>query len=258
MSFLLQLTTLAFAAAMPAAAQLASSTTPAREEAPPVDAAKQDLTPEQRGDIMMARKQYREAAEFYAPGAKESPVLANKLGIAHHQMMQYELARKWYRHAIKLNPKYGEAINNLGTVLYARKKYRSAISQYRKALKLQPYSASVYSNLGFAEFARKRYDDAMAAFTKAMQIDPQVFERRTGHGVLLQERNVQQERSRFYFFLAKAHAQQGTTDKALFYMRKALEEGFAEKDKFEKDEAFAKLRELAEFQELMKLEPRVL
>lgn len=258
MFFLLKSLTIALAVVSPAVAQLASSSTPARDEAPPVDAAKQDLTPEQRGDIMMARKQYREAAEFYAPAARTSAVMANKLGIAYHQMMQYDQAQKWYKHALKLNPKYGEAINNLGTVLYARKKYRSAISQYRKALKLQPYSASVYSNLGFAEFARKRYDDAMAAFTKAMQIDPQVFERRTGHGVLLQERNVQAERSRFYFYLAKAHAQQGTTEKALFYIRKALEEGFPERDKFQSDEAFAKLREMPEFQDLMKLEPRVL
>ena len=36
-------------------------------------------------------------------------------------MIELELARKHYERAIKLDPKYSEAINNLGTVYYARR-----------------------------------------------------------------------------------------------------------------------------------------
>ena len=35
-------------------------------------------------------------------------------------MLQLDTARKYYEKAIKLNPKYSEAINNLGTVYYAQ------------------------------------------------------------------------------------------------------------------------------------------
>src|ERR1051325_3867004 len=122
------------------------------------------ITPELRGDIMMARKMFREAIDFYKPGAGKSATLANKTGIAYHQLQDLNNAEKYYRLAVKLNPNYPEAINNLGTVYYAKKSYRRAINQYRNALRLTPNSASVLSNLGTAYFARKQYDEAVKAY----------------------------------------------------------------------------------------------
>ena len=46
-------------------------------------------------------------------------MLLNKIGIAYHQMMQLDNARKSYEQAVKLKPDYVEAMNNLGTVYYA-------------------------------------------------------------------------------------------------------------------------------------------
>src|SRR5579875_2383575 len=86
------------------------------------------LTPELRGDIYMARKMYREAIDMYRRGPENSPVIANKIGIAFHQMLLLDLAKKNYERAIKLDPKYSEAINNLGTIYYAQKNYRRSIS----------------------------------------------------------------------------------------------------------------------------------
>ena len=79
------------------------------------------LSPENRGDIFMARKMFREAAEAYQEGPKDSAVLLNKTGIAYHQMLDLSAAEKYYRRAIKMNPEYSEAINNLGTIFYTRK-----------------------------------------------------------------------------------------------------------------------------------------
>src|SRR5438105_10315692 len=125
------------------------------------------LTPELRGDIMMARKMYREAIDFYKPGTETSAILANKTGIAYHQLQDLDNAEKYYRRAIKLNRNYSEAINNLGTVYYAKKSYRRAVNQYRSALRLSPNSASILSNLGTAYLARKQGDEAMKAYEQA-------------------------------------------------------------------------------------------
>src|SRR5271156_3400654 len=46
------------------------------------------VSPETRGDILMARKMYLEAAEAYMQGPKDSAVLLNKTGIAFHQMLE--------------------------------------------------------------------------------------------------------------------------------------------------------------------------
>jgi tetratricopeptide (TPR) repeat protein len=224
---------------------------PAREGVPAPQ-----ISPEMRGDIQMARKMFREAVESYTQ-AGNSALLINKIGIAYHQMLELELARKHYEKALKLDPKYSEAINNLGTIYYAKKNYRRAVSYYNRALKIKPTSASILSNLGTAQFARKKYKEAAESYEKALSLDPEVFEHRGTNGVLLQERSVT-ERALFHFYLAKTYAKAGAVERALTYIRKALEEGFKERDKFQKEPEFATLQELPEFKELMASEPRVL
>ncbi|MBI4874562.1 MAG: tetratricopeptide repeat protein [Acidobacteria bacterium] len=215
-----------------------------------------ELTPEMRGDIFMARKMYREAIDMYRQ-IPESYVTANKIGIAYHQMTMLDQAKRQYDRSVKLNPKYAEALNNIGTVYYAKKSYRRAVSQYNKALKIAPNSASILSNLGTAYFARKKYKEAFEIYQQALALDADVFEHRSTQGVLLQERSVE-ERAKFHFYLAKTYAKAGVADRALLYMRKAIEEGFRERDKFKEDPEFASLREMPEFKELLLLEPRVL
>jgi tetratricopeptide (TPR) repeat protein len=214
------------------------------------------ITPMMRGDIFMARKQYRDAVDMYR-SLPETAVVANKIGIAYHQMLDLNTAEKQYKRAIKLDSHYAEALNNLGTVYYAKKKYRGAIKQYNKALKYSPESASIYSNLGTAYFARKKYEKAMTAYQKALALDPDVFEHRNSAGVLLQERTVE-ERAKFHYYQAKLYAKAGMADRALLCLRKALEEGLKERDKIAEEPAFEKMRELPEFKELLAYQPRVL
>jgi tetratricopeptide (TPR) repeat protein len=224
---------------------------------PAADAPKPPLSAEMRGDIYMARKMYREAIEAFGVGPANDAIVKNKTGIAFHQLLQLDNARKNYEQAVKLKPDYAEAINNLGTVYYARKSFRRAIVYYKRALKLSPESASIYSNLGTAYFARKQYMEATDAFQTALKLDPEVFEHHSSYGVLLQERSVE-ERAKFHYYVAKIYAKDGRNELAIQYLRKALEEGFKEKKKLNEDPEFAGLRELPEFKQLLMLEPRVL
>lgn len=215
------------------------------------------LTPEKRADIYMARKMYREAAETYKQCPLDSAVIENKIGIAYHQMMLTAIAKRYYERSIKLDPDYAEAINNLGTIYYSRKSYRRATKLYQRALKSAPDSASIYSNLGTAYFARKNYKRAAEIYEKALALDPEVFEHRNSWGILLQERSVE-ERAKFHYYLAKTYAKAGMNERALTYIRKALEEGLTERKKLLEDPEFTALRKLPEFQELLAMEPRVL
>jgi tetratricopeptide (TPR) repeat protein len=215
------------------------------------------LSAEGRGDIFMARKMYREAIETFSEGSPKDPVLRNKIGIAYHQLMQLDLAKKYYEQAIKLKPTYSEAVNNLGTVYYATKSYRRAISQYKKAIKLAPDSASIHSNLGTAYYARNLLPLANEEYRIALKLDPEVFEHHSSYGSLLQERSVQ-DRAKFHYMMAAIYAQDGRNELALQYLRKALEEGYKDRKKLPDDPAFAGLRETPEFKQLLALEPRVL
>jgi tetratricopeptide (TPR) repeat protein len=246
-------TLLVFAAGVCSAASAQALVDQTRSTPPPPV---RTLTTEERGDILMARKMYREAIDTFQTDPQKTAVLDNKIGIAYHQLQQLDNAKKYYELAVKLNRSYPEALNNIGTVYYAKKSYRRAIGYYKRALRLSD-SASIYSNLGTAYFARKEYKLATSAYQEALNRDPDVFERKSNFGTLLQDRNVE-ERARFHYYLAKMYAKSGRNDLAMQYVRKCLEEGFKERKKLEEDPEFQALRQLDEFKELMATEPRVL
>lgn len=226
---------------------------PSRQEADPA----KKLTAEQRGDVYMARKMFREAIDAYKEASPMPPVIWNKIGIAYHQLGDFGAARKHYERAIKLDRKYADAINNDGTVYYALKNYRGAIVRYRKAIQLQPESASFWSNLGTAYYMRNRFEDMAKAYQKALELDPTIFEHRGTVGTELQDRTVT-DRARYHYELARMYAQAGKNELALQYLRKSLEEGLKDKVKMTQVKEFAQLRETDEFKQLISLEPRVL
>ncbi len=216
------------------------------------------LTPEIRGDIYMARKMYREAIDAYREGPPDSPLLANKIGIAFHQLLQFDLAKKNYQRAIKLNPRYAEAINNLGTIFYAEKNYKRSITYYNRALKYeQAPSASIYANLGAAYFGRKSYKRATEYYEEALKLDPDVFEHRGTFGTMMQER-TQTELAVFHLYLARMYAKTGANERAIIYLRKAMEEGIKDREKIPDLPEFSTLKSNPAFLQLIALNPKPL
>ena len=212
-----------------------------------------DLTLEKRADIFMARKMFREAQESYKlalDNDPRSPRLHNKLGIAYHQQLDLDAARRYYQRAFRVDKGYSQAINNLGTIYYAQRRYRKATQTYKRVLTVTPHSASVYSNLGTSFFARGKFKDASKAYLTALQLDPEVFEHRGSNGTLLQERSVT-NRGKYYYFMAKAYAQAGLYDNALLNVRKALEEGYNQRKKIAADKAFEPMLDMPAFQRVI-------
>jgi tetratricopeptide (TPR) repeat protein len=245
-------------APFPGAAQLNPATgSDLRASAPPTASRAPFLTTEMRGDIYMARKMYREAIDMYREGPSDSAILANKTGIAFHQLMQLDLAKKNYERAIKLDRKYPEAINNLGTIYYSRNNYRKAIGYYKKALRYSGPSASIESNLGAAYFSKKDYKRATECYERALQLDPDIFEHHSTFGTLLQERTIG-ERATFHLYLARTYAKSGAKERALMYLRKALEDGIKDRKKIPDFPEFASLKTEPAFKELLAENPKPL
>jgi len=214
-----------------------------------------DLTPEEMGDLFMARKQYFEAAQAFKNLSDQNPrnaIYLNKLGIALHQQEALGLALKCYERALKMNPQYADAQNNIGTIWYQRQRYGKAIRAYEKAIKMRDDMAVLYSNLGYAYFGARKYEDSISAFRTALAKDPQLFEHNGSRsGSLLQDRSVS-DRGRFYFLLAKSYAESGNIERAVLYLRKAKEEGYASLvADLKKDKAFAAELQLPEIQDMI-------
>jgi tetratricopeptide (TPR) repeat protein len=211
-----------------------------------------EVSPEMQGDLLAARKRYLDAIAAYRQGPENSAVIANKIGVAYHHMFDIADARKSYERAIKLNPKYAEAINNLGAIYHSEKNYKQAERLYRKAIKLNPNSPLFYSNLGTAYFFEGNSKKGAEAYRQAFALDPEVFER--GAGSKIEEGSTIKDMAQVNYVLAKTYAQAGMNELALNYLRKALGEGFNDRRKLMNDREFASVRETPEFLQLLSMQ----
>jgi tetratricopeptide (TPR) repeat protein len=218
----------------------------APQEAAQEPSAQPARTPRQiaelKADIMMARKLYSDAIAAYEEILKTEPKnaeLLNKIGVGYSNLTKLDKAKKYYERAIKANGKYASALNNLGTVHFYQKKFRRAIKVYQRAIAVKPDSATFHGNVGHAWFADKKYPEAIAAWSRALELDPQVFEHRgSAGGTILQTSSVEQ-RSLFYFYMAKTYAGMGNAERCANFLKRAIDEGYKNIAAIEKDPAFA-------------------
>jgi tetratricopeptide (TPR) repeat protein len=205
--------------------------------------------PEARGDLMMSQKRYQAAIREFAGAPQDSAVVLNKTGVAYHYMSNLQAAKSYYQRALQINSRYAEAMNNLAAVFYAEKKYHASEKLYKKGLKISPRNASLYSNLGTLYFAEGSEVKGADAYRQAFAIDPNIFQRTASLGI--GEGVPTLQRAMMNYSLAKTYAEVGMNDRALQYLRLALQQGFKDRKKLMSDKEFALLRETPEFREML-------
>ncbi|HKD64769.1 MAG TPA: tetratricopeptide repeat protein, partial [Candidatus Acidoferrales bacterium] len=161
---------------------------------------------------------------------------------------------RYYRKSIKADKNFASPINNLGTVEYEKKHYSKAIVLYKKALVLKMETSTIYSNLGYAYFANKQYPEAMDTFDKALAIDPQLFERKSGYGTIIQQRTTT-DPGLFNFFVAKSYAALGDAERVAHFLRLARDDGYKNFLSAETDPAFAQVIKDPRVQEVLHVMP---
>lgn len=220
-----------------------SPVTPAQAPIPNPNA-----TPEQIADSLMAHQRYQAAIEQYKK-APQSAENLNKMGVAYQLMFNLDDAGRCYERALKLNPKDSVAINNLGTVYVSLKQYARAEKAYRKALKLDPKSALVHKNLGTALLAEHKYQKGWQEYQKALENDPDVF--KNVNAVRVENPASVQDRGAMNYYMAKGCIRAGQTERAIQYLRMAINEGFTTPKKIAADQEFAGLRGVPAFEEML-------
>jgi len=232
---------------------------PSQEATPSTPVGTRQLSDEEMADLLMARKEFREAVVAYRKLTEENPksaVIYNKLGIALHKEYDLNGALRSYERAVKLDPGYADAQNNIGVIWYDKKKFGRAIRAYQKAIKMRADLAVSYSNLGYAYFADKKYEDSIGAFQQALKLDPTVLDHGAGrNGSTVQDRSVD-DRAKFYFLLAKSFAESGNFERSLIYLRKAKDEGYKTMNEVQTDPAFSAMLKLPEMQEVLAPRPQ--
>ena len=109
------------------------------------------------------------------------------LGLALHNIRQFEKAISSHRLALKLKPDFSEAHTNLGLALQELGRIDEAIASHRRALEINPYSVDAYSNLGHALQDIGQIHEAMSFYRKAIEIKPRHAELHSNMGAALKE-----------------------------------------------------------------------
>jgi Flp pilus assembly protein TadD len=230
-----------------------SSSTSTSVGAKPLSSMSPREAAEMRADILMARKEYFQAAGAYLQILLNEPKnaeLLNKVGVAFQQLGDLDRSEKFYKRAMHADKKFAGAANNCGTVEYEKKHYSKAIGLYNKALDLRSDLPTVYSNLGYAYFEDKQFPHAMDSFQKALALDPTIFDRRGLGGTVVLQRTAT-DPGLFYFFVAKTYAQAGDAERAAHYLKLARDDGYSGFLSAQTDPAFAKVIKDPALQEVL-------
>lgn len=206
-------------------------------------------TPEQIADSMMAHQRYQAAIEQYKQVSPASVETWNKMGVAYQMLFNNAEATHCYQMALKMDPKNGIAFNNIGSIYMGQKNYSAAQRSYRKAVKLSPHSALFRKNLGTALLADRKYKKGWQAYQEALAIDPQIFD--NSGSVRVQNPSTVQDRGAMNFYMAKSCVKAGMAEKAIYYLRLALNEGFTTPKKIMADTEFTALYDNPDFQQML-------
>jgi tetratricopeptide (TPR) repeat protein len=212
---------------------------------------------EMRADLLMARKEYAEAAKAYQTILIDDPhnaKLLNYVGMAYQQLGNGDQAEHYYKLAAKADKTSSNALNNLGTVEYSEQRYGKAIKYYKKAIATGGALPTVYTNLGYAYCSIKEYPKALEVFNKALALDPDVFDHKGNSGSVLQQRTAADPGS-LHFTLAKSYAKIGDAERAARYLKMARDEGYKDFRAAEKDPDFAKVLKDPRVQEVLQVQP---
>ena len=210
-----------------------------------------DATPEQIADALMTHQRYQAAIEQYKK-APHSADVWNKTGVAYQLMLNLDDAARCYEQALKLDGHNAIVMNNLGTVYVTMKQYSRAERAYRKALKVDPRSALVHKNLGTALLAQHKYSKGWQEYQEALAIDSHIFQ--STNSVRVENPGSVQDRGAMNYYMAKGCVRAGQADRAIEYLRMAINEGFISPRKVAADQEFSALRDLPAFQQLLAAE----
>ena len=208
-----------------------------------------NATPEQIADSLMAHQRYQAAIEHYKKAPKDSAEVWNKEGVAYQLMLNLDDALRCYLQALRLDPKNSIVLNNLGTVYVSQKQYSKAEKTYKKALKLNPNSALVHKNLGTALLAEHKYKQGWQEYQSALADDPDVF--KNTNSVRVENPASVQDRGAMNYYMAKGCVRAGQADRAIQYLRMAINEGFTTPQKVAADQEFSALRGIPAFEEMI-------
>jgi tetratricopeptide (TPR) repeat protein len=211
---------------------------------------------DEAGDRMRSSKDYLSALDCYREAVRKRPAAGyyNKIAISELMLRHTVEAEKAARKAVRKDKTMAEAWNNLGVAYYMHHQLGDSIRTYERAISLNPSSASFHNNLAAARMDSGQFERGMAEYRRAFALDPGFFERSSESGISARMGSPQ-DRAQFSFVMARLFASIGEPERALHFLRSAMEEGYPKIDDVYRDKDFEPMRNDERFLALMKERP---
>lgn len=180
-----------------------------------------------KGEYELALKSIEKAIELkpdYIDAWVNRALLLDNLG-------QYELALKSTEKAIELKPDYIDAWMNKGIILGNSDRNDEALKVFEKIIELEPGNSKAWDNKSYALHTLGRHDEALKSIEKAIELEPK-------------------SANAWYNYACIHYSIKEDKEKALSFLRKAIEIDVSYKDKLKKEKDFEIFRADEDFKEL--------
>lgn len=104
--------------------------------------------------------------------------ICNGIGFYYYERGEYNLAKEYYKKAIKLNKEYPVSYNNLGVVYLNENELESALVYFERAIELKPKYVRAICNLAVTRLKMGDYSEAKKLYYKAKSINPKYLKER--------------------------------------------------------------------------------
>jgi len=135
-----------------------------------------------------------EAATKLKPTEADPLLAAGQLSLASQRPAE---AEKYFREALRLNPRFAAAWRDLGETKLVQKSIRESISALERARALSPEDAEIHGKLGAVYAAADRYGEAVVEYRAAVKLDTKtaVYPRSLAWLLIQQEQNLDEARA---------------------------------------------------------------
>jgi tetratricopeptide (TPR) repeat protein len=98
---------------------------------------------------------------------------AEKAKDAGERIKMYDDARLYFQEALKIDPKYRDAVQGLARVYARMDDYEHALAVYQKAIEKTPQDHGLWFDMGMCYSRKKELAKALPCFQKALELDPE-------------------------------------------------------------------------------------
>lgn len=222
----------------------------------------------ERGIALYRMDKYKDAIKSFNKVLEIDPnyiwAWFNK-GIAFYNLKEYRLALECFDQVLEIDSEYEDAWFSKGSALIKLEKFEQAVEWYEKILEIYPYFESGWYNKAFALTRLSRFDNAIECYNKLLEFNPEDIYALAMKGYSLLNLKKYDEAEFYYdkaleqdkeygiawYHKACLESLKDNKDKAIEFLKKAIELNPGWKNTAKNDKDFINIREKNEFKDLI-------